>query len=84
MDCADKYGGRIRALPGLYTRGYRARTRVTRSFKKLPCRLDERGNERTSPQYEGLRDGRANMMHKQRREEVLGIPLWGKRTKPRM
>jgi hypothetical protein len=34
MECADNYEGRIRALPGLCTWGYRARTRAARSFKQ--------------------------------------------------
>jgi hypothetical protein len=38
MDCADKYGGRIQALPGLRTWDYRARTRATRRFKHAPIR----------------------------------------------
>jgi hypothetical protein len=33
MECADNYEGRIRALPGLCTWGYRACTRAARSFK---------------------------------------------------
>jgi hypothetical protein len=52
MQCADKYEGRIRALPGLCTWGYRARIRAARSFKQSPCRLDEKRNGRITPQYE--------------------------------
>jgi hypothetical protein len=85
MDWAvDKYGGHLRALPGLRTWGYRARTRATRSFKEAPCRLDEKSNGLKVPQYECLCDGEANMMHRRRRGEVFGMPLWGKRTKLRM
>jgi hypothetical protein len=47
-------GGRIEALPGLCTLGYRARTRAARAFKLLPCWLDEKSNGRTTPQYECL------------------------------
>jgi hypothetical protein len=42
MECADNHGGRILALPGLCTWGYRARTPAARSFKQSPCQLDER------------------------------------------
>jgi hypothetical protein len=52
MDFADTYGGRI--LPGLCTWGYCARTRAARFFKQSPCRLDEKSNGRTTPQYECL------------------------------
>jgi hypothetical protein len=52
MDFADKYEGRIRALPGLRTWGHRARTRATRSFKHAPYRLDEKRNGLKPPQYE--------------------------------
>jgi hypothetical protein len=34
MECAGKYWGRVRALPGLCTWGYRSRTRAARSFKQ--------------------------------------------------
>jgi hypothetical protein len=84
MECADNYGGRIRALPGLCTWGYRARTRAARSFKQSLCLLDAKNNGRTSSQYECWCDGHANIVHRRRREEVLGRPLWGKRTKSRM
>jgi hypothetical protein len=83
MECADNYGGRIRALPGLCTWGYRARTRAARSFEQPPCWLDEKSNGRTTPQYECICDGRADIRHMRRRDEVLGRPLWGKRTKSR-
>jgi hypothetical protein len=53
-----------------------------RSLKQSPCRLDEKSDGRTAPQYEHLYNGRANVMH--RREEVLGMPLWGKCTKSRI
>jgi hypothetical protein len=52
MECADNYGGRIRALPGLCTWGYRARTRAARSFKQSTCWIDEKSNGRTTPQCE--------------------------------
>jgi hypothetical protein len=81
MECADNYEGRIRTLPGLRTWGYRARIRAARSFKQSPCWLDEKSKGRTTPQYERWCDGRANIMHRRRKEEVLGMPLWGKRTK---
>jgi hypothetical protein len=76
--------GAIRALPGLCNWVYRARTRATRSLKQSPCRLDEKSDERTTPQYECLCDGRGNVMRKRRREEVLGTPLWRKCTKLRI
>jgi hypothetical protein len=34
MECADNYEGRVRALPGLCTWGYRTRTCAARSFKQ--------------------------------------------------
>jgi hypothetical protein len=49
LECADNYEGQIRALPGLCTWGYRARTRVARSFKQSPCWLDDKSNGRTTP-----------------------------------
>jgi hypothetical protein len=52
MECADNYEGRVRTLPGLCTWGYRARTRVARSFKHSPCWLHEKSSRRTTPQYE--------------------------------
>jgi hypothetical protein len=38
MECADYTGGRIRALPGLCTWGYHARTRAARSFNSRRAR----------------------------------------------
>jgi hypothetical protein len=53
MDCADKHGGRIQALPGLHTWGYRTRTRATRYLKHAPCWLDKKSNMlNKAPQYE--------------------------------
>jgi hypothetical protein len=46
MECADNYGGQIRALPGVYIWGYLVRTRAARSFKQSPCWLDEKSNGR--------------------------------------
>jgi hypothetical protein len=43
-----------------------------------------KSNGRTTPQCECGCDGRANIVHRRRREEVLGMPLCGKRTKSRM
>jgi hypothetical protein len=37
MECADNNGGRIRALPGLCTWGYGARTHAACAFKHSPC-----------------------------------------------
>jgi hypothetical protein len=84
MECADSYVGRIRAQPGLCTWGYRARIRATRSFKQSPCRLDEKSDGRTAPRYEFSCDGRANIIHRRQREEVLDMLLWGKCTKSRI
>jgi hypothetical protein len=81
MECTDRYEGLIQALPGLCTWDNRARTRATRSLKKSPCRLGKMSDMRTAPQYECLCDGRANIVHIRRREEVLDMPLWGKCTK---
>jgi hypothetical protein len=52
MECGDNYEGRIRALMGLCTWGYRARTGAARSFKQSPWWLDENSNGRTTPQCE--------------------------------
>jgi hypothetical protein len=52
MECADNCEGRVRALPGMCTWGYCARTRAARSFKQSPCLVDEKSNGRTTPQYE--------------------------------
>jgi hypothetical protein len=46
--------------------------------------LDEKSNGRTTPQYECWCNGRASILHRRGREEVLGRPMWGKRTKSRM
>jgi hypothetical protein len=37
MECADNREGRVRTMPGLCNRGFRARTRAARSFKQSPC-----------------------------------------------
>jgi hypothetical protein len=59
MDCGDKYGGRVRALTALCIWGYRARTRdAARSFKELPCKIEENSNGCTTLQDECLCDGR--------------------------
>jgi hypothetical protein len=65
----------------LRTWGYRASSRAARSFKQSPYWLDETSNGRITSQYECLCDGRAKIMHRRRREEVLDMRLWGERTK---
>jgi hypothetical protein len=54
------------------------------SIKQSPCRLDEKSDGRTTPQYEYLCDSRANIMRRRRREEVLDMPQWGKCAKSRI
>jgi hypothetical protein len=84
IECANNYGGRIRALPDLCTWGNRVHTRAACPYKQSPCCLDRNSIRCTTPQYECLCGGRANIMNRRRREEVLGRPMWGKRTKSRM
>jgi hypothetical protein len=52
------------------------------TFHTVP--LDEKSDWRTTAQYECLCDGRANVVHMRRREEVLDMPRWGKCTKLRI
>jgi hypothetical protein len=53
-------------------------------FQTVAVLVRRKSNRRTTPQYELLCDGRANIMHRRRREEILGSPLRGKRKKSRI
>jgi hypothetical protein len=84
VECADNYEGANSRTTGLVYLGLSRLHPCGTLFQIVAVPVKRNSNGRTTPQYECLCDGRANISHSRPREEVLDMPLWGKRMKSRI